>query len=209
MDYKYMGNDTFKYVENDNNRYIVLRHCEICGNPFYTNKYQEVSYCTKKCAPPKRGRPIGHKLKEKVKNKISESRVGQKHAPETIKKISKAVAKTSNIFNAYRDWEGNFIHGENTKNSCLYRKWTNINSRCYNPNNKNYKYYGGRGIKVCDEWREFIPFKEWSLSNGYKPGLHIDRIDNNLGYFPDNCRFLTASEHGKKTALDRSYAPKN
>lgn len=65
-----------------------------------------------------------------------------------------------------------------------------MKQRCVNPNHLAYKNYGARGITVCSEWNDFLPFYEWCMENGYKPGLTLDRINNNLGYSPDNCRFV-------------------
>lgn len=89
------------------------------------------------------------------------------------------------------------------KENQLYRVWEHMKRRCYNPNDKHYKDYGGRGITVCDEWRDdFGAFHDWAIANGYKKevlpnGINkwtIDRIDNEEGYFPDNCRWITIQE---------------
>lgn len=70
-----------------------------------------------------------------------------------------------------------------------------MKNRCSNQKSKNYKKYGAKGIKVCDEWnKSYWNFREWALQNGYKDGLTIDRIDNTLGYGPDNCRWCTYLE---------------
>lgn len=67
--------------------------------------------------------------------------------------------------------------------------------RCNNPKNKDYKNYGGRGITFYDEWLDFDVFYNWIITSNYKEGLQIDRKDNNLGYHPDNCHFVTPSEN--------------
>ena len=65
-------------------------------------------------------------------------------------------------------------------------------SRCYNKNSWNYKWYGGKGITVCDEWRnDFLNFRDWALENGYSKELTLDRIDGGRDYCPENCRWTT------------------
>lgn len=77
------------------------------------------------------------------------------------------------------------------KGTRLYRIWKNLRQRCNNENNPRYKDYGGRGLKVCEEWNDFINFKKWSLENGYDVNLEIDRIENDKGYSGNNCRWTT------------------
>lgn len=78
----------------------------------------------------------------------------------------------------------------------LYRVWCGMITRCGNPNAHKFKTYGGRGISVCDEWRASRAFVAWALVNGWEPGLQLDRRDNDKGYSPDNCRFVTPSVNG-------------
>lgn len=84
---------------------------------------------------------------------------------------------------------------QNKRKDKLYACWCHMKSRCYNPNNKDYQYYGAKGIKICDEWKNsYDKFKEWSIHNGYELGLEIDRINGNKDYCPENCRWATRKE---------------
>lgn len=83
------------------------------------------------------------------------------------------------------------------KESCFreYNIWRQMKQRCYNPKKDNYKYYGERGIKICDEWKDnFISFLEWTKTSGYQDHLTIDRKDNDGDYSPSNCRWVTMKE---------------
>ncbi len=84
-------------------------------------------------------------------------------------------------------------HGESL--SRLYRVWSSMHTRCTNPNHSHYPLYGGRGIRVCAEWKNYMTFRDWALKNGYNDDVQIDRIDNNGNYEPTNCRYVTQKEN--------------
>lgn len=80
-------------------------------------------------------------------------------------------------------------------NHPLYSLWIGMINRCTYPSQPGFDNYGGRGIQVCDEWRNFGNFSEWCLTNGWKPGLCLDRRETDGNYEPSNCRFLTYKEN--------------
>lgn len=86
-------------------------------------------------------------------------------------------------------------HGDNKTK--LYNVWAGMKRRCQNSNTLHYNDYGGRGITVCDEWQEYIPFKEWAIATGYKEGLSIERKDVNGNYEPNNCYWIPLKMQGK------------
>ena len=87
----------------------------------------------------------------------------------------------------------------NIRNSRLYSIWGHMKQRCNNPKSHNFKYYGGRGIKVCEEWsNSFEAFYGWANSNGYADDLEIDRVEGTGNYEPSNCRWVTPEENRRR-----------
>lgn len=104
------------------------------------------------------------------------------------------------------------MHMHGLSRTRLYRIWIGMKGRCYNPNYIQYAYYGGKGIKVCDEWIQcgagFLNFYQWAMKNGYNDSLSIDRIDPSMDYTPCNCRWAdkyTQNVHLSKRISKSGY----
>ena len=85
----------------------------------------------------------------------------------------------------------------------IYKRWSSMRVRCTCKENVMYPRYGGRGIHICEEWSSFDVFLKWALENGYSKNLQIDRINNNGGYSPENCRWVTAKVNTRNTAIPK------
>ena len=85
----------------------------------------------------------------------------------------------------------------------LYKAWNSMIARCETTSQTSFKDYGGRGIRVCDEWHDFEVFREWAVSNGYEDGLSLDRKNNNGNYEPQNCRWITKKEQANNRRSSR------
>lgn len=95
-----------------------------------------------------------------------------------------------------------FTHGES--GTRLHNEWKSMKARCYNPNNKRYNRYGGRGITICEEWKNsFESFRDWAIANGYDDSLTLDRIDSNGDYEPSNCKWATQKEQQNNRCNNR------
>lgn len=105
-----------------------------------------------------------------------------------FKKLSD-IKRTKKCTHSSNHWE----------NKRITKIFLDMRSRCYDLNDKDYRWYGAKGTKICDEWlNNPMSFEKWALSNGYKDNLTIDRINSNKDYCPENCRWVTKSENSRR-----------
>ena len=120
---------------------------------------------------------------------------------EIIKPFNHFSAPSAIVNNCrHLDRDGNYYNfnqytWDNKRIGSIFR---GLKDRCYNKNNKSYKWYGEKGIKICKEWIDNPKlFEIWALSNGYEDNLTIDRIDENKDYCPENCRWVPNNDNAK------------
>lgn len=219
-----------KTNKKNNNSYLWLCQCD-CGNETKLRKWHITSGNTKSCGCYKNesianiGRMRANDLTNKqygrltVKEKSHTKKYSRNTAIYWLCECecgNESIVKTSHLKDGkiqscgclekenLNKISGQVTHGQ-TKTK-LYYVWNSMRMRCRNPKTDNYHNYGGRGITICDEWNQsFEPFYEWAISNGYKQGLTIDRINNDGNYEPSNCRWST----WKQQANNRRNSIKN
>ena len=120
------------------------------------------------------------------------------------KNITSCGCKTSRKKSAHKKTSHKKEQDKNTLR--IMRIYRGMFSRCYNEKDKDFKNYGARGVDICEEWKSSkTAFQEWSLANGYANNLTIDRIDNNKGYSPENCHWVTIKQQQRNKRNNVKY----
>lgn len=212
---KYGKLTVIEKIGNDNGKTIVRCKCD-CGN----EKVTKITYlksghtrscgCLYKVAEDMTGRRFGRltviERSGYVLDKSNRKSINWKCQCDcgniTYVTSNNLKGKTRSCGCYLREIAGKQTITHGFRKTRLYSIYNSMKQRCNNKNNHAYKNYGGRGIKVCDEWNKpdgLKNFAEWALNNGYSDDLTIDRINVNGDYEPSNCRWVSISEQSKNT----------
>ncbi len=202
--------EPYRCQEGNDKGYLVAKcKCE-CGRiftkrcSFLVNRYKPTKSCGK-CQKQKYFTKIGDIFGNLTV--ISEPFLVNKHTRKSHSEV-KLKCKCGNIISIepktlFRHKQKNCMKcsakdhiTHNLSNHKIYGVWKSMIDRCYNPANKGAKYYSGKGIKVCDEWKNSVTaFWEWAQKNGYSDNLTIHRVNSDGNYCPENCKWITGSEN--------------
>jgi hypothetical protein len=197
---------------NNSKRIIYSCKCD-CGNEFETTGFNLSRGDTKSCGCLKI-----EKSKQRYINLVGKKFGKYKVIAETHKRNPTMFLCECECGNKIEVRSASLINGTSKgcvkcsqithgmSNSRIYKIWKDMKNRCKNPNNKFFNRYGGRGIKVCEEWLYcFENFYEWAINNGYTESLTIDRIDVDGMYEPSNCRWASVKEQNNNKASNFTY----
>jgi hypothetical protein len=146
--------------------------------------------------------PVGHRVNRLTVTGEPFTKNDSRYIPcrcdcGNVRNVSASLLRRPNTFSCgcYADELSRARHlSHNDSTNKFYFRWHGMVRRCTAPAHKSYPYYGGRGIRVCDEWLDYSTFKAWAEATGFKDGLWLERIDNDGNYCPENCTWRTQKE---------------
>ena len=197
---------------NKYNRLLWKCRCE-CGKTRYATtsdlKLRKVTTCGCRGRLDLKGKTFGRLtvIRETRKNNCIFWRCLCQCGKKTSVRTDDLISLSTQSCGCYRREIANQIsrtHGDAGKiTTRLYNIWHSMKQRCLNKTDKDYKNYGGRGIKLCKQWHDYVAFKKWALAHGYRNDLQIDRINNEGNYTPNNCRWVTRKDNLRNTRRTR------